>query len=223
MKFLFLIVSSFFLFACSSTQLAYKQNIQLYFDGQVGVALEDDEILSSSADLLYIKSGERPVATMALAFIENGRYKWLSSDDAMLITEKGRIVKSLGFDNDVLYVTNLSSDPLKTLPSRIDNSRVWKRIIDAEPDYFGVNAKSSFNLLLNEKIEIQGHVFTVDLVTEDIAFNSAKHGSSHWQNLYWLDSKTKALLQSRQKVTPNADVFEITYVSRALRLLETAK
>ncbi|GAB5382365.1 MAG: lipoprotein GfcB [Aliiglaciecola sp.] len=223
MKFLFLIFSSCFLFACSSTQQAYIQNVKLYFDGQVGVSLSDQEIVDSPVDLLFIKSGQRPVATMALAFIERGRYKWLSSDNAMLITENGRIVRSLGFKNDLLAITNLSSDPLKTSFTGIGQSEVWQRYIDSEPDQFGVVARSKFNIESNKEIEIQGHLFTVDVVSENVMFDSVKHGKDEWQNTFWYHSETKKLLKSNQKVTPDSDVFDITYVSRALRLLEPSK
>jgi hypothetical protein len=216
--------------ACSSTQLAYKQNIALYFSSKQAVTLSSEQIKSSPADLIYVKNGERATATMALAFIEDGQYKWLSRDGAMLISLRGRIIRSIGFKQNLLHMSNLPSDPLALYSepettsfasSKSENTQ-WSRLIDtdlaANSDY-GASLVSSFGAPINTSIVIQDEAFSVYRVDENVRYSSALYGEHEWTNSFWFDAKTNQLLQSAQTIAPNIDPLEIIYVSRAVRLL----
>ena len=63
---------------------------------------------------MEIKRGERAKAIMALAYIEAGQHKWISGDQAMLILEQGRIVRTLGFATNLIHLSDKSADPLKS-------------------------------------------------------------------------------------------------------------
>lgn len=223
----------FFVFvisACSSTQLAYKQNIALYFTSKQGVTLSNEHIKSSPADLIYVKNGERATVAMALAFIEDAQYKWLSRDGAMLISLRGRIIRSIGFKQNLLHTSNLPSDPLALYsePETISSARSqsentqWRRLIDtnlaANNDY-GASLVSSFEAPINTSIVIQDEAFSVYRVDENVRYSSALYGDHAWTNSFWYDAKSNQLLQSAQTLAPNIDRLEIIYVSRALRLL----
>lgn len=211
------IITASLLMSCSSTQKAYLNNINTYLDMSADIKLTDAEITAKQVDLIYVKSGERALATMALAFIEAGSYKWVSQDDAVIVTQDGRIKRTAGFDKDLIYVGNLASDPIK-LKNNTKDGESWKRVIDAEDSYFGVYVQSHFNVLENTFLTIQNKSFTTVNIVEAIEFNSVTHGSAEWENQFWFDQQSGLLLKSIQKQTPNADIIEISYVSRALRL-----
>lgn len=219
--FLFFLVP-FFLISCSSTQQAYRQNIQIYLDSEVDVVFSDEEIQSAGVDLIYVRSGERPLATMALAFIEDGQYKWLSQDNAMLITQSGRIVKTVGFITDLIYVDNLASDPLIKRVKETNHAE-WNYFIDTNDSVVGAPIYSSFTAENNVKLHIHQHTFDTRKLIEEIEFTSKNSTSEKWINYYWFDQQSGQLLKSFQKPSTNLDTFEITYISRALRLLETQK
>lgn len=220
MKLFLVFLVPFFLISCSSTQQAYRQNIQIYLDSDVDVVFSDEEIQSAGVDLIYVRSGERPLATMALAFIEDGQYKWLSQDNAMLITQSGRIVRTVGFITDLIYVDNLASDPLIKRVKET-NQAEWNYFIDTNDSVVGAPIYSSFTEENNVKLHIHQHIFDTRKLIEEIEFTSKNSTSEKWINYYWFDLESGQLLKSFQKPSTNLDTFEITYISRALRLLET--
>lgn len=213
-----------FLSGCSTTQQAHKQNIMLYFASSQGVTLSNEAVSASPADLIYVKNGERPIATMALAFIENGQYKWISQDNAMIITSQGRLVQTLGFNDNLMHMSNLSQDPLQQGASIDGKSSTWSRRIDTEiggqGDY-GALINSQSQVLTDRSLVVNDIEFSVIQVQESVTYSSVLYGSQEWMNVFVYESKTKQLLQSSQTMAPNMDTLEITYVSRALRLLES--
>ncbi|GAA0856126.1 YjbF family lipoprotein [Aliiglaciecola litoralis] len=217
--FLLFTISVLLISACSSTQQAYLQNVEMYFDNDIDISLSDDEVRQSPVDLVYVRNGDRPIATMALAFIEEGRYKWLSKDKAMFITENGRLVRTHGLEHNLIYVSNLSADPLKSLSEGNDLSS-WTRVIDTEHQDYGVELSSLFSATSDEIISIHSHNFKVSKYVESINYHSAKHSNASWINTYWIHQASGQLLKSTQKVSALSETVEITYVSRALRLVE---
>ena len=203
--------------SCSSTQKAYIKNVNIFLDVKDGIQLTDEDIKTSKADLVYILSGERPGATMALAFIENGEYKWVSRDNVVFVMQNGRMKRTAGLNRDLLYISNLENDPLKNGGALTDGS-TWVRHLDAENDCFGVRLTSDFEITRGSIISIQDENFRTVKVTELVSFQSNAQDDDHWINTFWYDENSGQLLKSIQKNSPEADVYDITYVSRAVRL-----
>lgn len=218
---LFALLLVAYLSACSPTQQAYQQNIRLYFESNEDVVLTNELVTNSEADLIYVKNGQRSIATMALAFIEDGRYKWLSRDNAMIITENGRLVRTLGFNENLIYVSNLNNDPIKSFSTGSAGQLSWDRVIDTEVGDVGARVASQITREDNILLSIQGFEFNTFKLKENIEYDSAVLGKHTWTNTFWFDSNTKQLLQSSQTIAPNMDKIDITYVSRALRLLDS--
>ncbi len=63
---------------------------------------------------------------MVLGYIEQGNSKWLSQDDAMIVTHNGRLIHTLKLPYNLLEVTNLEHDPLRHTPQLRDGSQ-WSR------------------------------------------------------------------------------------------------
>jgi hypothetical protein len=220
-----------FLSACSNTQQAYKQNILLMLASNQDASLSNETVLTSPLDLIYIKNGDRPASTMGLAFIENGLYKWLSRDNVMIITANGRLYRTIGLANNLLYTSNVKQDPLLQVSStnnvaNTNNSDgAWSRLIDVEiagQGDFGVLLESESKVVENVTLVIQGIEFMVFKVQETVSATSVIQGKYEWENTFWYDAGTKQLLQSSQIMAANTDRIEITYVSRALRLLDNS-
>ena len=215
-----LVCSALFLSACSSTQRAYKQNIELYFSSKQSVTLTKDIVLETPIDLIYIKAGERPYATMALAFIENSRYKWVSADNAVLVTQNGRLVRTLGLKNNLIYVANLDTDPMVSKSDVAENAN-WNSYLDFDPHQYGVRLYSEFKRQENIPLTILDQQFTTTKVIENVTTQSVETASDSWQNVYWYHTQTGQLLRSSQQFSGSSERYEIQYVSRAMRLLES--
>lgn len=213
------LICSFTLISCSSTQQAYLNNIKLLFDSDSDVRLTDEQVITSNVDLIYVIHGDRPQATMALAFIENGLYKWVSYDNAMLVTQNGMLTKTIGFD-DNLTNTVFASDAGSLVFSAGSKLGSIDRYIDVNHQRFGDAVTSVFSDAGKGMIKIHNSEIQVFEIKETVTYHSSETGQFSWVNTYWFDRTSNQLLKSEQKQVPEMDVMSITYVSRALRLLE---
>jgi len=211
------ITSIVILASCSSTQEAYIKNVNIYLDVKDGIQLSDEQIADSKADLIYMISGDKPQVTMALAFIENGDYKWVSRDNVVFIMQKGRLKRTSGLDRDLLYVGNLKDDPIKK-GFDLKSGAIWARYLDSENESFGVKLTSQFEVNSNTNVSIQNKVFETVQITELVTFESSAHGVEQWTNTFWYHKESGELLKSIQKYSSDANIYNITYISRAIRL-----
>lgn len=184
------------------------------------LVLETEQIKQSPADLIYVKKNELATVVLALAFIESGHYKWVSVDNGALIEKDGRIVKTLSLDSNLDFISSNTSDPLSS-PSNIDDTTTWQRKIDFNSVQYGLVLSSTFTVLGNQSLTIQDKIIETILIEERVGLiENERHGyqQSHWINQFWLHKETGKLLRSRQKTIPDGYYFDITYVSRAVRL-----
>lgn len=214
-----LVVTALFISACSNTQQAYLRNIQMFFESNADIVVSDEKIKNSFADLVLVKHGDSPQATMALAFVENGLHKWVSRDGVMFIFQRGRLIRSLGLKHNLLYVSNTQNDPL-IAPSNYVTPVKWERIIDSEYGDYGARLNSSTTVIINQLLTIQSRLIMTKKYEEHVNYDSVKYGKHNWTNTFWVDQETEQLVKSIQKTSAQADPIEITYISRAIRLLE---
>ncbi|MCU7554814.1 YjbF family lipoprotein [Alteromonas sp. ASW11-19] len=221
-KFFLVSLSLFLLAACSSTNRAYLDSLQLAFEDR-SAQLTVAQIKQSRGDLLQVKSGERPAAVMALAYIENDRYRWKSGDDVVFTMHHGVLVTTQGLANDLQHTSNLGSNPLAQQGKLAFQ---WQRKIDIAGTGYGIPVSSRWEFAGETRLEILDTTFNTLLVTEQVTVAAATpflDPDRTWQNQYWLDSATKTLLSSRQKFSPQGDWYEMTYLSRAVRHMEEAQ
>lgn len=212
----------FLLAACSSTNRAYLDSLKLAFEDK-GAQISVVQIKQSRGDLLRVKSGERPAAVMALAFIENDRYKWKSGDDVVFTMHHGVMVSTEGLTNDLQRTSNLGGNPLAQKGKLADR---WQRQIDLAGTGYGIPVSSRWEFTGETRLDILDTSFNTLLITEQVTMAATTpffNPNLTWQNQYWLDSATKTLLASRQKFSPRGDWYEMTYLSRAVRHMEEAQ
>jgi hypothetical protein len=208
---------------CSGTYQAYYQTLKIAFAEQDNAKLTLVEVQQSDIDVMSVKRGERPVAIMALAYIENSRHKWVSSDNTMLIMDKGRIIRTIGLNENLLYMSNTELDPLKSLlqpPKYEPEPQTWSRIVDRTGDEYSYPIESIFSQAslgtvqaLNLNIEA---ILYVETLNYTAPANYLRLNNS-WQNHFWY-AKNGDLIKSIQKVSPLSESLEMTYLSRIARL-----
>jgi hypothetical protein len=208
------------LVGCSSTFRTYTQTLELAFNPGEGAILTKAELAARDSDVLYAKVGSLPNAVLVLAFIEHGQYKWLSADDAMLVLEKGRLVKTTGFENDLLYMSDTDSDPLKQKMAKIQVGQNWQ----SRTDWSGHSESGSlinYEILDTEisSLDLLGYRFQTKLVTEQVTFSNGKTSI----NQFWFDLNSGWLLKSRQTIDPLWPEVELVHISTAGRLLGVVK
>lgn len=217
---LFVFFSLASLVGCSSTFRTYTQTLELAFNQGDGASLTKAELAARDSDVLYAKVGALPNAVLVLAYLEHGQYKWISADEAMLVLEKGRIVKTTGFENNLLYLSDTALDPLKQKMAKIQAGQRWQSITD-----WSENTESghllSYEILSTEitVLDLLDYRFQTKLVTEQVTFANGETAI----NQFWYDLNTGWLLKSRQTIAPFWSEVELVHISTAGRLLGVIK
>jgi hypothetical protein len=206
--------------SCSGTYLAYYETLKLAFaeapDAQMSLA----DVQQSPIDVMAAKHGERPAAIMALANIENGQHKWISNDRAMLILEKGRIVRTIGLKEDLWHLSNTKYDPLKSLPFETPTAQ-WLRLADWSSDQYGYPIVSNFLVSRDDTVQALSLSINARLFIEELTYTAPStfiRLNRSWRNYYWYDKKTGVLIKSIEHISPLSEVLHLTYLSRIARL-----
>ena len=210
--------------ACAGTYHSYIDNLQLAFAKSEDVQLSLTEVLNAPSDLLYVKHGERAVAAMALYNIEAGQHKWISADNALLVMEQGRIVRTLGFSNDLLHLTDTASDPIRQA-AKLSGDNLWLRQADWQAGEYGYVLRSRFEVIPEQTLQFFQQPLQTTLVIEHVQYDNKSEYlrfDGHWQNRFWFDTASGTLIKSEQTLAPFWQPLNMTYISRIARLLHTA-
>ncbi|MGP9801354.1 YjbF family lipoprotein [Rheinheimera sp. NSM] len=216
-----IVAACLFLSSCAGTYHSYIDTIKLALADTPDAELSIDEVLSSKSDLLYVTHGERSQAAMALMFIEAGQHKWVSADDALLVMEQGRIVRTLGFGRDLLYLTNTAADPVARY-NTINAQSSWLRLADWQHGEYGYPLKSRFELMPGQQLSFFNSMLNTTLVVEYVTYQAEPNYvrfDGQWKNYFWFDTASGALLKSEQTLAPFREPVSMTYISRIARLV----
>ena len=135
--------------------------------------------------------------------------KWLSSDYAMLVTENGRLIKTLRLPTDNLanISTNDSVDPLH-ISGKKPNHHTWSAIYDWQPNYrFNYTAKLTWDFIARETIYSAVWKKEVDYYQEQVTIPAL---DVQFTNHFWLDKNSHQVVKSIQHLGPEMPSVEMT-------------
>lgn len=121
-----LILICLLLQACSATTKELGNSLWDSLFGTPGVQLTDDDIQNMPYASQYMQLNGGPQLFVVLAFAEDGQQKWVTQDQATLVTQHGRLVKTLLGGDNLIEVNNLAADPL-IKPAQIVDGATWTR------------------------------------------------------------------------------------------------
>ncbi|PSU29840.1 YjbF family lipoprotein [Photobacterium lutimaris] len=212
---------------CSQNFKDVNDTMSLAFWGEDDASLNAADINQLPYASLYAQIEDGPQAFMVLALAEdkpsltsnpndsstktekNLQLKWLSSDKGMLVTQAGRLVKTLNLpQGNLVAVESDFTDPLALGLHLSDTPTVWQYTLDWQPGYhYGYQALSQFEpqgkqvVTVNEQpVDVLYFVETVSVEKLNIAY----------QNEYWLSPNNGQVIKSRQKPAPNLPYIELT-------------
>ncbi|MFT4790293.1 MAG: hypothetical protein ACI95X_003140 [Paraglaciecola sp.] len=209
--------------ACSGTYHAYYQTLKIAFSDKSDAKITLVEVQQSSVDVISVRRGERPSVIMALAYIENGQHKWVSSDKAMFVIDKGRLIRTIGLNKNLLYSSSTDIDPLKSLPHKtmyVPQKQKWIRTVDQTDDEYGYSIESSFNDAIQDSVQVLNLDIDAILYVENLIYKVPTDYiriNKNWKNYYWY-TKSGEMIKSIQMTSPLSEALEITYLSRIARL-----
>ncbi|MGR5066520.1 YjbF family lipoprotein [Photobacterium sp. DNB22_13_2] len=215
---------------CSQKFNDVNDTVNLAFFGDKDIALSAKEINQLPYASMYARVDDGPQAFMVLAFAENSvtlgltdltdlstsssvnpsytQLKWVSADKGMLITENGRIIKTLNLPSGNLVSSRSNqTDPLALGLHLATTPTHWQHTIDWQPGYhFGYPVKSEFAFIASEQLDINDsskpskhYIERVSIPTLGIEYDN------HW----WIDPSNGAVIKSKQKLAPNLPYIEL--------------
>ncbi|MFW0767354.1 YjbF family lipoprotein [Trabulsiella odontotermitis] len=196
--------------ACSASTKGLGQSLWDSLFGTPGVQLTDDDIQNMPYASQYMQLNGGPQLFVVLAFSENGQQKWVTQDQATIVTRHGRIIKTqLGGDN-LLEVNNLQDDPL-TKPNQIVDGASWTRTMGwtEHKQVRYATARSEFRWEGTDTLTLAGESTQVRVLEETVSTDQ-----THWRNRYWIDDEGQ-IRQSEQYLGENYFPVKTTLIKAA--------
>jgi len=84
--------------------------------GYKDINISDEFYDQQEYSFVKIKIGRSSPVILSLAFIEDGIYEWISADEERIYTFNGKIIKTLGLDHNLNFLTGKSLPEFNLLP-----------------------------------------------------------------------------------------------------------
>lgn len=207
---------------CSQRISALNDTIKLAFIGDSDIKLTTEQVKANPYASIYVKIDDTPQAFVVLAFAEPKQtltpvrpvpevieLKWLSADNAMLVTVNGRLVKTQSLlTGNLAAIESSEPDPILLGLHLSSTPKTWTRTIDWQPGYhYGYKINSQFSFIAEEEILIN------DTPTQALHYServSVEGLNIQYQNEFWLKPDNGHVIKSRQKIAPNLPFIDIT-------------
>ena len=200
--------------ACTPTQQGLEQTVMLAVKGPADVTVTPEQVANLPYASLYARINDGPRIFVVLGYNETGQQKWVTQDQAMLVTQHGRLVKTLGLPSNLADVSNLAQDPLADA-LHLQNGASWTRMVQwrEQENVRAATAISTFQRGDDTVLDIAGERVPCRVWHETVRMESL---GAEWQNTFWIDNRDGTVLQANQMLA--ADAFPI-----AITLLKPAK
>ncbi|MDG2698323.1 YjbF family lipoprotein [Vibrio parahaemolyticus] len=197
------------LFRCTQKFTDVSATVQEAYGNYIDVEMSSDEINAVPYASAYLRLGNQKQVFVVLAFAErnplNGKIqlKWVSADKAMIVTENGHIVKTIGLQNGDLAgvygdVPDFSSDSA---------SMSYTLSYDWVKQYrYGFPARVTRSYSGQETLTTPMSSATTNVYKETVEFSSLSHGI---ENIYWVDELGQ-VVKTLQYLGPNMIPVELT-------------
>ena len=200
-------VLSMLLFGCADNNLDSYQQFKFLLSGSEDVVITPEAINKLPYASAFVTVDDRPKIFVVLAFADENRLSWVSSDRGMIVTEHGRITRTLKLENDLHYFFSTMKDPLIqasiTSGAQFRYSAEWEKVRRS-----GRSMHSVFRQLADENLDINGTIIATSLYEETV--QSIKDGQT-WKNYYWLDKKSGLIRKTIQKLGPDNSTIEMVF------------
>ncbi|WP_394249750.1 YjbF family lipoprotein [Vibrio profundi] len=196
------------------------QDLNTTFDeamfGDADVATTAEYIQELPYASMYAEINDQGKIFMVLAFVgqnpETGaeQLKWMSSDNALFVTENGRVVQTLLLPYENL--SGLSMNPMSIVVPNFDVSEApktqkWQSTYDWQPNYrFGYSANTVRTYVNQETIQTPLATFETYKFVEQVAFPAL---GQEIKNEYWVDDQGR-VVKTVQYLGPDMTRLELT-------------
>lgn len=165
---------------------------------------------------LGVRIGSNAPAVMILATYDGENLNWASADRVILVTHRGRLVKTVGLARDLAATQWTGADPVLSYASGqvLETYSHVNRFLDLrQKDEFGVAIQSNVRVAGDERISVLGTSYDTMVIAERI---SAPKWRWSAENLFWIDRATGRILRSRQSYCPEIDPITLEVLKPAV-------
>lgn len=199
---------------CSQRISDISNTVQVATLGYKDVSMTKAQITALPYAAIQFKWGQGPRVLSVLAFAEGDELKWITNDKAMVVTQHGRLVRTVGFSHDVTYTANINKDPLPHLLGLWQQGNLqalrWGTEHDWQPGYYsGYKALSRFEYHGKEQVTILHEPVTLVKFTEQVIYPKL---NVEQENVFWLSADTGEVIKSQQFIGPGLPAVEITLI-----------
>lgn len=210
------IISVLFLSACTQKFNDVNATLDEAIFGVDDVSLTAQKIIELPYASSFVRINGGAKLFMVLAFAEPNpatgamQLKWLSSDKAMIVTENGRIVKTLGLPQfNLTEINTTPSAPLPSLAVIMQKQATWSARYDwTTSDQYLFNYHATITPILRGEARLKNTVWEKE-VTEIVEVVSIPSLGDTFTNQYWVDSELN-VVKSHQYLGPNMVGIEMT-------------
>ncbi|CCG88775.1 YjbF family lipoprotein [Erwinia piriflorinigrans] len=200
--------------ACTQTQKGMGETFRLAFFGADNIQMTNEQIHNLPYASMYLRINGGQQLFVVLGYNENGQQKWITRDKAMLVTEHGRLVKTLGLAENLNQVSNLQHDPLRDA-LHLTSGTSWNRIIrwTENGKVRADTAVSRFTQQPDEVLPLAGQSVACHVWQEAVSL--AENGAS-WRNTFWVDISSGQIRQSQQILGADSLSIDVTILKPAI-------
>ncbi|MCR9940798.1 YjbF family lipoprotein [Vibrio owensii] len=195
------------IFGCTQKFNDVSATVQEAYSNYIDVELTPEEIEAVPYASAYLKIGSQKQVFVVLAFAEqnpltgNTQLKWVSADKAMVVTENGHIVKTIG-----LQTSNLAGI-YGNVPAYSTSSVHYSLSYDWSYKYrYGFPAKVERSRRGKETVVTPISSTVTDVYIEVVTFTSLEKSV---ENQYWVNGNGE-VVKTRQHLGPNMVPVELT-------------
>ncbi|GEA51679.1 hypothetical protein VIN01S_24830 [Vibrio inusitatus NBRC 102082] len=178
--------------------------------GEQDIELAKERLQQLPYASLYARINQGHQIHMVLAYADRLsdkdpiQLKWITEDRVMIVTEGGRITKTLAMPQD-----NLAELSTKSYPFGSVTPASWSVMYDWQPGYrYGYQAKISRKFIGSEAVDTPLKTFATKHYIETVYFQSLKAG---FDNHYWVDSQGR-VIRTIQHIGPDMSKIELLLI-----------
>ncbi|PSU20052.1 YjbF family lipoprotein [Photobacterium phosphoreum] len=223
-KRLLISVTALLLSGCSQKITSVNDTVRVAIKGTADIHKSTNTIAALPYASTYVRIDNQSQLFMVLALAESATgetvttpssktspplLKWLASDHGMLVTQSGRIVKTVNLAaGNLSTTTSKTVDPLTLGLHLATTPTTWQRHIDWQPGYHnGYQLDSQFVFNQPEVLTINGKSVPVLRFSENV---TVKQLDRHYSNTFWIEQRTGKVVKSQQYIAPDLPSVEMT-------------
>lgn len=209
---------------CSQKIASVSDTVNVAVYGTADIHKSAQEVAALPYASTYVRIDDQSQLFMVLALAETAtgatindanatdtpaQLKWLASDNGMLITQSGRIIKTVNLSQGNLLGTHAkTADPLSLGLHLASTPTTWQRTIDWQPGYhIGYQLDSEFVFQRPEVLTVNGKSVPVLRFNENV---TVKQLDRHYSNTFWIEQNTGRVVKSLQYLAPSLPSVEMT-------------